>query len=56
MIDHINSSDTCHVVTVEDPIEFLVRDKRSIVNQRESASTPTRSASPCAAHFAKTLT
>jgi len=35
MIDHINSSQTTHIMTVEDPIEFLVRDKRSIVNQRE---------------------
>jgi twitching motility protein PilT len=35
MIDHINSNETCHIMTVEDPIEFLVRDKRSIVNQRE---------------------
>ncbi|HEY3445309.1 MAG TPA: type IV pilus twitching motility protein PilT [Myxococcales bacterium] len=35
MIDHINGSDTCHIMTIEDPIEFLIRDKRSIVNQRE---------------------
>jgi len=35
MIDHINSNETCHIMTIEDPIEFLVRDKRSIVNQRE---------------------
>jgi len=35
MVDHINSSETCHIMTIEDPIEFLVRDKRSIVNQRE---------------------
>jgi len=35
MIDHINSNETCHVMTIEDPIEFLIRDKRSIVNQRE---------------------
>jgi twitching motility protein PilT len=35
MIDHINATETCHVMTIEDPIEFLVRDKRSIVNQRE---------------------
>ena len=35
MIDHINSSRCSHVMTVEDPIEFLHRDKRSIVNQRE---------------------
>ncbi len=35
MIDHINGTETCHIMTIEDPIEFLVRDKRSIVNQRE---------------------
>jgi twitching motility protein PilT len=35
MIDHINASETNHIITVEDPIEFLIRDKRSIVNQRE---------------------
>jgi twitching motility protein PilT len=35
MIDFINTNKTCHIMTVEDPIEFLVRDKRSIVNQRE---------------------
>jgi twitching motility protein PilT len=35
MIDEINSSRTAHVMTVEDPIEYLHRDNRSIVNQRE---------------------
>jgi twitching motility protein PilT len=35
MIDHINANETNHIITVEDPIEFLIRDKRSIVNQRE---------------------
>ena len=35
MIDHINTARTCHIVTIEDPIEFLHRDKKSIVNQRE---------------------
>jgi twitching motility protein PilT len=35
MIDHINANDTNHIMTIEDPIEFLIRDKRSIVNQRE---------------------
>ena len=35
MIDHINSNETNHIMTIEDPIEFLIRDKRSIVNQRE---------------------
>jgi len=35
MIDHINRSKACHIVTVEDPIEFAFTDKRSVVNQRE---------------------
>jgi twitching motility protein PilT len=35
MIDHINESMPKHVVTIEDPIEFLHTDKRSIINQRE---------------------
>src|ERR1700694_5954952 len=35
MVDYINTNETCHVMTIEDPIEFLIRDKRSIVNQRE---------------------
>jgi twitching motility protein PilT len=35
MIDEINATRTAHVMTVEDPIEYLHRDNRSIVNQRE---------------------
>jgi twitching motility protein PilT len=35
MIDYINAHRTEHIMTVEDPIEFLHRDKKSIVNQRE---------------------
>ncbi len=35
MIDHINSTRTEHIMTIEDPIEFLHRDKKSLVNQRE---------------------
>jgi twitching motility protein PilT len=35
MIDHINTTRGEHIITIEDPIEFLHRDKRSIVNQRE---------------------
>src|SRR5437773_11568861 len=35
MIDEINSTRTAHIMTVEDPIEYLHRDSRSIVNQRE---------------------
>ena len=35
MIDHRNSSTTGHILTIEDPIEYLHKHKRSIVNQRE---------------------
>ena len=35
MVDRINSARTDHIITVEDPIEFLHRDKKGIVNQRE---------------------
>ncbi len=35
MIDQINANRACHIVTIEDPIEFLHRDKKALVNQRE---------------------
>jgi twitching motility protein PilT len=35
MIDHINETRRRHIVTLEDPIEYLHRDKMSIINQRE---------------------
>ncbi|NLK41448.1 MAG: PilT/PilU family type 4a pilus ATPase [Planctomycetes bacterium] len=35
MIDHINSTTAAHIVTIEDPLEFLHVDKKSIVSQRE---------------------
>lgn len=35
MIDIINSQRSCHIITLEDPIEFLHSHKKSIVNQRE---------------------
>jgi twitching motility protein PilT len=38
MIDHINLTRAGHIVTLEDPIEYLHADKRSIVNQREVGS------------------
>jgi twitching motility protein PilT len=42
LIDHINSTRCAHIMTVEDPIEFLQRDNRAIINQRE-VSVDTRS-------------
>jgi twitching motility protein PilT len=35
MINQINETRSCHIVTIEDPIEFLHQDKRSVINQRE---------------------
>jgi twitching motility protein PilT len=38
LIDHINSTRADHIITIEDPIEFLHRHKRCVVNQREIGS------------------
>ena len=35
MIDHMNATTNKHIVTIEDPIEFVHEDKRSVINQRE---------------------
>jgi twitching motility protein PilT len=35
MIDHMNYTMSKHIVTIEDPIEFVHVDKRSVINQRE---------------------
>lgn len=35
MIDHINTNDYAHVLTVEDPIEFVHESKKCLINQRE---------------------
>jgi twitching motility protein PilT len=38
MIDVINSHRNCHIITIEDPIEFIHEDKKSIIDQREIGS------------------
>ena len=35
MIDYINDTRSCHILTIEDPIEFLHRHKKGVVDQRE---------------------
>jgi len=35
MLDHVNRTRACHIVTLEDPIEFLHREQRAHVTQRE---------------------
>jgi twitching motility protein PilT len=45
MVDCINSQRTCNIITIEDPVEFLHRDNKSIISQREvGTDTPTFSA------------
>ena len=41
IIDQINRASAKHIVTIEDPIEFLHRDRRSIINQREVGTDTT---------------
>jgi twitching motility protein PilT len=35
MIDYINRTRSCHIITIEDPIEYLFKDEKGIVSQRE---------------------
>lgn len=35
MIEHINNTRRCHILTIEDPIEYSFTDKKSFINQRE---------------------
>ena len=35
LVDTINARRACHIITVEDPVEYAFRDRRSVVNQRE---------------------
>jgi len=35
MIDHVDRTRSCHIVTIEDPIEYLFKDQKAIVSQRE---------------------
>ena len=38
MLDHRNERKSGHILTIEDPIEFVFKNKKSIVNQREVGS------------------
>lgn len=38
MVDYINQNRNCHVITIEEPIEYLHKHKKSMVNQREVGS------------------
>ncbi|HEU5360713.1 MAG TPA: type IV pilus twitching motility protein PilT [Candidatus Deferrimicrobiaceae bacterium] len=41
LVEHINHHRSCHILMIEDPIEFLLRDKKSIINQREIGADTT---------------
>jgi len=38
MIDYINDNKNAHIITIEDPVEFVHKDKKCIINQREIGS------------------
>jgi len=41
MVDHLNASRECHIITIEEPVEVLHPDKKAIIDQREvGADTP----------------
>ena len=56
MIDEINRTRTDHIITIEDPIEFLHRHKRCIVNQREIGTDATASPRRSVPRSARTRT
>jgi twitching motility protein PilT len=35
MIDHVNENKSCHIITIEDPVEYFHYSKNSLINQRE---------------------
>jgi len=35
MVDHINENRSCHIITIEDPVEYFQSSKNSLINQRE---------------------
>lgn len=35
MLEYINNHDRCHIITMEDPIEYVFEDKQCVINQRE---------------------
>jgi len=56
MVNYINENEHGHILTIEDPIEFVHESKKCLINQRESARTPCRSRTRCAARCARTRT
>ena len=56
MLDYLNNTKYHHILTIEDPIEFVHESKKCLVNQREVIATPWASPKRCARRCAKTRT
>lgn len=39
IVDHINANSSKHIITIEDPVEFVHKSKKSLINQREVGAT-----------------
>ncbi len=56
MINHINSYRNCHLITIEDPIEFLHRDRKALSIRERWGRIPLRSQTPCEPPSVRTRT
>ena len=56
LVDRVNSTERCHILTIEDPIEYVHANKDSLVHQRRFLCTPGRSPAPSASRCGKTRT
>ena len=56
LVNLINEERREHILTIEDPIEYVHTSKRCLVNQRSRATTPSRSRARCARRCARTRT
>jgi Tfp pilus assembly pilus retraction ATPase PilT len=56
MIDRINDTKPVHILTIEDPVEYLHHHKLAMVNQREVGTDVGRSPTACAVPFVRTPT
>ena len=54
MVDHLNKTRPYHIITFEDPIEYVHKHRLAIVDQRQVGTTRLRSPRACAACFART--
>ncbi len=56
MVDYINQNRSAHIITIEDPVEFVHENKRCLIHRREVYSPPIPSRRHCAPPCARTRT